>query len=253
MSYRCILVDDNLLERDDLESQLRKIPQLEIVGVAHNGLEASSLLASNPVDIVFTDIDMPGLNGLSLVRSLRNRPAIIIITAHPEYAIQGFELDVVDFMAKPVMFERLLQAVQKAGDYIRMQGMKQGATVTDTGDEKDNYFFIREATSLTRLQFQDVAYIESKGDFSKVYTLQDRSHLTLVSLKNLEASLPSTTFLRVHKQYIINLTHISTIGQEELVLDGRFTVPLSASFRQTLLDKVVDRKLISRTGGGSKP
>jgi DNA-binding LytR/AlgR family response regulator len=249
MSYRCILVDDNLLERDDLESQLRKIPRLEIVGVAENGLEASAMLASNPVDIVFTDIDMPGLNGLSLVRSLRKRPAIIIITAHPEYAIQGFELDVVDFVAKPVMFERLLQSVEKAGDYIRMQGMKQAAAVTDSNDDRDNYFFIREATSLTRLQFQDVAYIESKGDFSKVHTLQDKSHLTLVSLKNLEASLPSTTFLRVHKQYIINLSLISTIGQEELVLDGRFTVPLSASFRQTLLDKVVDRKLISRTGG----
>ncbi len=250
MSYRCILVDDNLLERDDLESQLRKIPQLEIVGVAENGIEASSMLAANPVDIVFTDIDMPGLNGLSLVRSLRNRPAIIIITAHPEYAIQGFELDVVDFVAKPVMFERLLQSVQKAGDYLRMQQMKQTATVSDAPtDEKDNYFFIREATTLTRLQFQDVAYIESKGDFSKVYTLGDKSHLTLVSLKNLEASLPSAMFLRVHKQYIINLTHISTIGQEELVLDGRFSVPLSASFRQTLLDKVVDRKLISRSGG----
>lgn len=247
MSYRCILVDDNLLERDDLESQLRKIPQLELVAVAENGLEASSFLASNSVDIIFTDIDMPGLNGLSLIRSLRNRPAVIVITAHPEYAIQGFELDVVDFLSKPVMFERLLQAVQKAGDYLRMQAMKQMAPVSDT-DEKDNYFFIREATTLTRLQFHDVAYIESKGDFSKVHTLQDKTHLTLVSLKNLEASLPSTMFLRVHKQYIINLGHISSIGQEELVLDGRFIVPLSASFRQTLLDKVVDKKLISRTG-----
>lgn len=246
MKYSCIIVDDNLLERDDLEAQLRKMTQLEIVGSCADGLEATALLSSHPVDILFTDIDMPGLSGLGLIKALRNKPAIICISAHPQYAAQGFDLDVLDFITKPASFERLLQAVNKATDYLRMRALPEAQQPASSVTSKEDYFFIRETANLTKLQFSEVAYIESKGDFSKVFMLQGKTHMTLVSLKNLEASLPDHSFIRVHKQYIINYHHITTIGAEELTLDHRLHIPVSTSYRQHLMDKVVDKNLISR-------
>lgn len=246
MRYSCIIVDDNLLERDDLEMQIGKLGQLHIIGTCADGMEAAALLADQPADILFTDIDMPGLSGLGLVKSLKQRPVVICISAHPQYAAQSFDIDVLDFITKPVSFERLLQAVNKATDYLRLKALDQSGQQIEEG--RQDYFFIRETSTLTRLQFSDVVYIESKGDFSKVFTAQGKSHMTLVSLKNLEASLPAHSFMRVHKQYIINLHRISSIGHEELMLDSRFPIPVSSAHRQVLMDRVVDNRLISRKG-----
>lgn len=245
MKYSCVIVDDNLLERDDLEHQLGKLGQLDIIGVCSDGLEASELLTHHPADILFTDIDMPQLSGLGLIKSLRKRPVIICISAHPQYAAQGFDLDVVDFVTKPASFERLMQAVNKAVDYLRLRSIDQPESQPGEGDNGD-YFFIRETAALVRLQYKDVLYIESKADFSKVFTVQGKSHMTLVSLKNLEHSLPLQSFLRVHKQYIINRHHITAISNEDVTLYNDVHIPVSISHRQELLEKVVDNKLISR-------
>jgi len=246
MKYTTVIVDDNILERDDLELQLRKMHQLDIVGTCSNGLEAYELFTKMPVDILFTDIDMPLLSGTALIKALQNPPVVICITAFPQYALEGYELNVIDFISKPVPFERLLQSVTKATEYLRLKALDIARQSAAVEDPREGYFFIREATSLTRLQYSEVAYIESKGDFSKVFTLPGKSHMTLVSLKSLENSLPDHSFLRVHKQYIINRNFITSIGNEELTIDYRFRIPLSATHRQALLDKVVDNKLISR-------
>ena len=192
IKYRCLIAEDNLLERDLLEMYLRRIPQLEIAAMCENGLEAQQALASQDIDLVFSDIDMPVLDGFGLLRTLKKAPVFIFISSHSEYAVESYNLDVVDFMTKPVSFERLLKSVNKAIEYaeLKTNALQKQLSITL---EKENYFFIRESGDLVKLHFEEVAYMESMGDFSKIYSLQDKKHITLVNLKNLELQLPCRT------------------------------------------------------------
>ncbi len=243
--YKCIIADDNILERDLLEMHVSKMPQLEIVASVADGFEAQQVLANTEVDIVFSDIDMPLLNGFGLVKSLKKPPVVIFISSHAEYAVESYNLDVIDFVVKPVTFERILKSVTKAIEYIELKNAAPTRQVSMTL-EKENYFFIRESNDLVKLHFEEVAYIESMGDFSKIFTLQDKRHITLVSLKNLEVQLPTEYFTRVHKSFIINHDHITAISNDEMVIATKFTLPLSPSYRQGLLDKVVNKKIVTR-------
>jgi len=243
--YRCLIADDNMLERDALEMHLGKIPQLEIAAVCENGLEALQRLTAEDIDIVFSDIEMPELSGFSLLKTLKKAPVFVFVSSHGEYAIESYNLDVIDFIVKPVMFDRALKAANKAIEYIEL---KSAATTSNTSMAavQENYFFIRESNDLVKIMYDDVAYVESMGDFSKIFTVDDKRHITLVSLKNLEIQLPRDHFTRIHKQYIINHRHITAISADEIKISGKYTLPLSQSFRQELLDKVVNDKMVTR-------
>ena len=247
MSYNCLIVDDNEIERDLIEFQLKKIPSLNIVANCANGIEASQVLSSTPIDIVFSDIDMPDLSGMDLLKSLKNKPQFIFITSYSEYAVESFNLDAIDFIVKPASFDRILKATNKAIEYIELKKNAERSAEKTNGDYelKDDYFFFRETKGITKLRYDDVIYIESMGDFSKLFT-QDDKHIILVSLKNLEKQLPSALFSRVHKQYIINVNHISTLTNHEVHLNHNFVVPISAANRQELLEKSIDKKILSR-------
>jgi len=248
MTYSCLIVDDNEIERDAIEMHLKKIPSLNIIAVCSNGIEASQILSSTLVDIVYSDIDMPELSGMDLLKSLKKQPLFIFITSFSEYAAESFNLDALDFIVKPATFERILKATNKAIEYIelRKQVNKLPVENLNIDDKKDDdYFFFRETKGITKLKYNDVIYIESMGDFSKLFTSIDK-HVILVSLKNLEKQLPSKIFSRVHKQYIINVNHIVTLTNHEVHLDHSFLVPISASNRQELLEKSIDKKILSR-------
>lgn len=244
--YKCIIADDNLLERDALAMHLGKLEQLDIVATCEDGHEALKILQNdNDIDIVFSDVEMPDLSGFELLKSLKNAPVFIFISSHGEFAIESYNLDVVDFVVKPVTFPRLLKAVSKAVDYIEL---KRNAAPHQqaASSPAETYFFIRESNDLVKLAYNDVAYIESMGDFSKIFTIDDHKHITLVSLKNLELQLPAEHFTRIHKQYIINHHHISAITADEVKIAAKYPVPLSQSMRQDLLDKVVTAKVVTR-------
>ncbi|MBB6237289.1 DNA-binding LytR/AlgR family response regulator [Pedobacter sp. AK013] len=248
MTYSCLIVDDNEIERDAIEMHLKKIPSLNIIAVCSNGIEASQILSTTSVDIVYSDIDMPELSGMDLLKSLKKQPLFIFITSFSEYAAESFNLDALDFIVKPATFERILKATNKAIEYIelRKQVNKLPAENLNDYDKKDDdYFFFRETKGITKLKYNDVIYIESMGDFSKLFTSGDK-HVILVSLKNLEKQLPSKIFSRVHKQYIININHIATLTNHEVHLDHNFLVPISAANRQELLEKSIDKKILSR-------
>ncbi|QNR82729.1 response regulator transcription factor [Pedobacter riviphilus] len=248
MTYSCLIVDDNEIERDAIEMHLKKIPSLNIIAVCSNGIEASQILSTTSVDIVYSDIDMPELSGMDLLKSLKKQPLFIFITSFSEYAAESFNLDALDFIVKPATFERILKATNKAIEYIelRKQVNKLPAENLNDYDKKDDdYFFFRETKGITKLKYNDVIYIESMGDFSKLFTSIDK-HVILVSLKNLEKQLPSKIFSRVHKQYIININHIATLTNHEVHLDHNFLVPISATNRQELLEKSIDKKILSR-------
>ncbi|WP_316829959.1 LytTR family DNA-binding domain-containing protein [Pedobacter aquatilis] len=244
--YTCLIVDDNEIERDAIELHLKKIPSLEIVATCNSGIEAAAILATKKIDIVFSDIDMPDLSGMDLYKSLKKKPLFIFITSHSHYAAESFDLDALDFLTKPATFERLLKATNKAIEYIELR--KNVALSSEDSishpDKGEDYFFFKETKGITKLNYKDVIYIESMGDFSKIYTANEK-HIILVGLKNLEKQLPEQ-FLRVHKQYIINVNHISTVTAHEVHLTEHFIVPISAASRQELLDKVIDKKTLSR-------
>lgn len=230
-----------------MELYLGKVPECSVVAVCENGLDALQAIEQQEVDIVFSDIEMPELTGFSLLKSLKKAPVFVFVSSHSEYALESYNLDVIDFMVKPVTFERVLKSAGKAMEYIELKRASSDLPQQAAYTTRDDHFFIRESNDLVKLLYADVAYIESMGNFSKIYTVSDKRHITLVNLKNLEAQLPAAHFTRVHKQYIINHDHISAISAEEIRIAGKFVLPLSQSFRQELLDKVVNRNIVTRS------
>jgi DNA-binding LytR/AlgR family response regulator len=220
-----------------------------VVGICADGAEARSFLLNNEVDIVFTDIDMPNLNGLDLLRSLKKFPAFVFTTSYPEYAVTGFELDAVDFLVKPLTFDRIARSVDKVIEYITMKQKHEANDISkhqnETVPKSEEYIFIRETPDLVRVKFNDIAYIESMGEFSKIFTVSNTKHVTLVSLKNLEAQLPQVTFMRIHKQFIINCNNIAAIGSNDVTINNT-KIPLSNSYKQLLLDRVVNNNVLNR-------
>ena len=241
MAYTCLIVDDNEIERDAIEMYLRKINGFEIVGVCSSGIEAASFITNRSIDVVFSDIDMPELSGMGLLKSIKNPPVFIFVTSFTEYAAESFNLDALDFIVKPATYERLLKSTSKAIEYLDLKNSATQQVFADPPPAPENYFFLKETKGYTRLNYDDVVYIESMGDFSKIFTATNK-HITLVNLKNLEKQLPAT-FLRVHKQYIINLNQIATISTNEIHLNHDHKVPLSIANKQELMEKIIDKTL----------
>ena len=258
MKYKCIIVEDNILERDALELKLKKIETLSIQAVLADGLEAVSVLKTQPVDIVFSDIDMPDLSGIELLKSLKHPPVFIFISSHSEYAAESFELDVIDYIVKPVKMERLIKAVHKAVEYIQAKSKlpvekpeKQAPGLITSQDmirtiDAQDYFFIKENNGHTKLNMGDVLYIESMGDFSKILISGSKSHIVLISLKNLEKQLPEKLFMRVHKQYIVNLLHIKSISASDIKLGNHTNIPISSAYRHALEHNLINKKTLTR-------
>jgi DNA-binding LytR/AlgR family response regulator len=256
MTYPCIIVEDNILERDSLAMKVNKIDSLSLKASLADGLEALSFLKKTAIDIVISDIDMPDLSGLALLKSLNNPPVFIFTSSHPEHAAESFELDVIDYIVKPVKLERLIKAVEKATNYLQARqnqvSESNKTTSTQTATDvirtlgADEYFFIKENNTHIKLNMGDVLFIESLGDFSKITLGSNKTHLVLVSLKNLEKQLPAHIFMRVHKQYIINLLHIKSISAIEIKLTNNSIIPLSASYKQALQENLVNKKSLIR-------
>jgi len=259
MKYRCILVEDNILERDSLELKLRKIDNLVVKASLADGLEAVSVLKNEQIDIVFSDIDMPELSGLELLRSLKHPPVFIFISSHTHHAAESFELDVIDYIVKPVKLERLIKAVDKAIEYLKLRTVpsapesapKQVPTSEPGSDfirsiDAHEYFFIKENNTHIKLNMGDVLYIESMGDFSKIYTTRQKTHMVLISLKNLEKQLPTHIFMRVHKQFMINLLHIKNISAADIRLSNDTVIPVSIAYKQGLQDNLINKKTLTR-------
>ena len=247
MLYKCIIVDDNEIERDALEMHLKKIPSLEIIKVCTSSIEAANFLSNNDVDLVFSDIDMPELSGTALLKSIKSKPLFVFITSHSEYAVESYDLDAIDFIVKPATFERILKSVNKSVEYLELKKQLNNEVFDgfDIRKNQDDFFYFRETKGISKLRYNDVIYIESMGDFSKLFTNTDK-HVILVSLKNLEKQLPNEIFTRVHKQYIINNNHIATLTNHEVHLNFGYIVPISASNRQELMEKSIDKKILSR-------
>lgn len=222
----CIIVDDEPLSRDILRKYIAEVKDLELVAECSDGLEASHLLLKRKVDIIFLDINMPGLTGISLARSLDKAPLIIFTTAYPEFAVEGFELDALDYLVKPYSFERFLKAANKGLGRISSQ---MGAELPSAK------ILVKADKKLFALEPEHMLYIEGQGDYIRIH-MEDKKLMVHDTLKNFIDSLPPELFMRVHKSWVINLEKISFI-EGNMIRIASEQIPLSPNHREELLQR----------------
>jgi two-component system, LytTR family, response regulator len=243
--YKCLITDDSPIDRDVVEMYVSKIENLQIEAVCSDGLEAAAVLQQKEIDIVFSDIDMPDLSGLELKQSLQNPPVFIFISSYAEYAAESYNLDVIDFITKPVSFARLVKATNKAIEYIELKKKTTFEKIENVAEIKNETIFVKDNDGFTQIKLSEIIYIESMGNFSKICT-KLKTHITLVSLKNIEEQLPNERFIRVHKQYIIHLPHIISItASAEITLINNHIIPLGNTYKLVLME-AIQQKTINR-------
>lgn len=231
MKTKCLVVDDEPIARDILETYIGRIPQISLVKSCMNAAEAYDVLHEYPIDLVFLDIQMPVISGIDFLRSLQKPPLVVFTTAYSQYAVEGFELNAVDYLVKPVVFERFRLAVQKALE--RMTDTTQAITLNET---RPDYLFIRQGSKLVRVNHSDISYIQAERDFCSVY-VENKRLLASLHLKILEDMLPKDKFLRVHRSYIVNLEKIQAVKGNTLELNNA-EIPVGANYREQLFKQL---------------
>lgn len=225
---KCLIIDDEPLARQLLESHVRQVKTLELVGSCESAIEAFAELHEKQIDLLFLDIQMPGITGLNFLRSLKNPPKVIFTTAYMEYAVDAFELEAVDYILKPVTFERFLKAVQK------LSTIKE--PVTSTPAIADEAIFVKVNKRLLRIPYPDIQYVEGFGDYIKIISTA-ATHVAYLSLNKIEELLPERSFMRVHKSFIINLRHIQFV-EGALVRIADKEIPVGATYKEMLYKKI---------------
>lgn len=226
---KCIAVDDEPLALELLEDNISKVPYLQLVAKCSNAMEAMKLLQQQPVDLIFLDIQMPGLTGLQFIQSLSVKPMIILITAYEKFALEGFNLDVVDYLVKPVSLERFVKACNKAYDLFQLKNRPASNT-----DIAPDYFFVNVEYSLVKVNFSDITFIEGLKDYVKIHLANsNKPIITRISMKSLEEQLPSAKFLRIHKSYFVSLRHITSVRKSSIFI-GDIELPISDNYRDAL-------------------
>ncbi len=227
---RCIVADDEQLARALMESYVAKVPFLELVASCKNGIEVNEVLQNEEVDLLITDIQMPELLGTDLVKSLSNPPLIIFTTAYKDYAIEGFELNAIDYLLKPFAFERFLTAVNKAKEHFDSHQEHQDVSL------KKDYLTIKADHKLYKVLYTDIKFIEGQREYVSFHTPNGRI-TALLSLKKLEEDLPSSIFIRCHKSYIINKQMVSTLEGNALVIQDK-SIPIGQSYKEKVVKEV---------------
>jgi DNA-binding LytR/AlgR family response regulator len=228
MSIRCLIIDDEPLAQRVIERYAENIPFLEIVGKCNSAVEAFDVLHGQEVDLLFLDINMPRLSGMDFLRTLKNPPLAIITTAYAEFAIQGFELDVVDYLMKPFPFDRFYKAVQKAEELIKSRELPQNE-MREAERPEDSFIFIKSSKKTYKVTLDDILYIEALGDYVKIFTT-DKMIVSYQSLKNIETLLPSKLFPRIHKSFIIALSRVDLIEGNHVKIRDRM-IPIGTNFK----------------------
>ncbi|RZK14845.1 MAG: response regulator transcription factor [Pedobacter sp.] len=222
----CLIVDDNAIARSILKNLFQIEDSLKLVAECENATEAYKMLASNKIDLLLLDVEMPGITGIELVKGLgNNKPLIIFISAKRDYASDAFDLNVVDFIAKPVTPDRFMKAVIKAKEIFKSQNLF-------VSSKKDEFIFIRDSNIIRRLKLSDINYLEAKGDYVKIY-VDDKNYSIHSSLKSVEDKLPTDIFSRVHRSFIVNIGKIDTVEGGTLIIKQSF-VPVSDAYKSSL-------------------
>lgn len=231
---RCLAVDDEPLALDLLEDNIRQVSFLTLVGRCKNAIEAIAVLQKEQVDLLFLDVQMPGLTGIQLLKNLKTQPMVIFITAYKNYAVEGFELDILDYLVKPVPFERFLKSVTKALEFSNLSKKEQ---------KSREYLFVNADYTLLKVTIKDIIYIEGLKDYIKIFlSSSSKPVITRLSMKSMEESLPSEQFIRTHKSYIISIAHIISIRKNKIKL-SETDIPLSDHYKESLMNLIQKENL----------
>jgi DNA-binding LytR/AlgR family response regulator len=238
---KAIIVDDEPLALDVLETYIDKMPNVSLIAKCENAIEANEALINNEVDLMFLDIQMPQITGVEFLKSLDNPPAVIFTTAYPDYAVEGFELNAVDYLLKPISLDRFMKAVNKVSEKMGKKSNAGGKTVEMEGD----FFFVKADKKLIKVDFDDIIYIEGLKDYVIIRQEAGRV-ITLQTMKSLEVKLPESTFKRVHRSYIVNIHKINAVvgNMLEVTEKGQTKhIPIGKNYREELLNIINLKRL----------
>jgi DNA-binding LytR/AlgR family response regulator len=230
-SIKCLIVDDEPLARKLIAGHVEKLPEWAIVAQCKNAMEAYETLMKERVDVLFLDINMPVISGVDFYRSLKDPPYLIFTTAYPEYAVEGFELEAVDYLVKPVTFNRFLKAAERIHERISTPG----TTKTRLSPPTD-YLFIKHFSKLVKVRFEDILFLEAQKDFVKFVTRQEEM-LAGMTMKEAEDILPGDQFLRVHRSYIVSLKAITAVFGNTIEID-KHQLPIGANYKDAVMGKI---------------
>ncbi len=229
----CIIVDDEPIAREILENHLQKVDAVNVVATCKNAVEAFNEINSNKIDLIFLDINMPEISGLSFAKSINKNIKVIFTTAYREYAVDGFNLQAVDYLLKPISFERLLQAVNK---FLDENISVNTELSSETIQEKSNFIFVRSDRKMVKINFSEINYIESLSDYIKIH-LNDKMIVTRETISNIEAKLPKNEFLRTHRSFIVSISKIDSFTSEFVEVNKK-AIPISRSYKKDVLHRL---------------
>lgn len=236
-TVNCIIVDDEPVAREILENYLEKIDTLTLVASCKSAIEAFKIINSHPVDLIFLDINMPDISGLTFARSMSKEYKVIFTTAHRDYAVDGFDLKAVDYLLKPISFERLLQGINK---FFEESSAIISRPSEDIHVEIDDFIFVRSDRKMVKVNFKDIIFIESLSDYIKIHLEGSKVLVTRDTISNIEARLPLNDFIRIHRSFIVSMQKIETFTSDTIGI-GRHEVPISRSYRDAVMEKLSGR------------
>jgi len=228
MRIQCIAIDDEPLAVKKIAGYIQKVPFLELVAECRNAFEAMKVLSENSIQLIFVDINMPDLSGMEFVKTLTHKPYIVFTTAYSEYAVEGFQVEAVDYLLKPITFNNFLKAANKVKNLIELTANKDKESIKTTA----NHLFVKSEYKLIRIELDDIKYIESQHEYIKIHLINSKPVLTQLSLKSIEEQLPSDRFMRVHRSFIVNLKKVSVIERNRIVFDGKVYIPISDQYKE---------------------
>jgi Response regulator of the LytR/AlgR family len=235
MKVNCLIIDDEPWALDLMEDFISKVPYLHLAGRCEGPVSAFPYFEKDDIDLLFLDIRMPDLSGTQFLKTLNKKPAVIFVTAHNEFAVEGFELDAIDYLLKPVSFDRFMAAVNKAYEYISIRKAKNQL-------RKDDFLFIKTSHKIQKIFYSDILYMEGLKDYTKIHLADSKKpFVTLQSLKYFESRLPRDEFIRIHRSYIISLRRVDTVSRKAVLL-GDTELPCSEHYRD-LLYNIIGEKL----------
>lgn len=232
---KCIIIDDEPLALELLEDFISKISFLELVASCSNGFEATTVLQEHKIDLIFTDIEMPDFSGIDIIKSLDQKPMFIFTTAYSHYAVEGFNLNAIDYLVKPIPFHRFLKAATRAQNLLTLG---QGESSNKVFEESASKFiFVKSEYENLKINLEEIKYVEGLKDYIKIYTKTEKPILTLNSLKNFEDKLGQINFIRVHKSYIVSLNHIHSVQRNRIIIDNK-RIPIGLNYKDEFIKKI---------------
>lgn len=238
MKLTCLIVDDEPIARKGLQEYVDDIDFLECVATCESALKASHHLMENRIDLIYLDIQMPKLSGIDFLKTLKHPPLTIFTTAYTHYAIEGYSLDVIDYLVKPITFERFLKASQKALEFSQLRAR------ADNHAGEGDYFFVRCDSKFEKVLFKDVSFIEALQNYAIIH-VPGRKLITYITLTSLEKQLPKDRFIKVHKSYLVSVPHIQAIEGNEILMESS-RIPISRNLRDEVIQQIMGNRLFKR-------